>query len=92
MSSPSDDKWAPCYPLMATSFGLRAPPTGGPFASTGPKNASGSISSEATDNDRAVRGDANLAQICTRFASPRTLRGRGSVRVWCIRDRSAVTR
>jgi hypothetical protein len=34
------------------------------------ENASGSYSSGATQSDRAVCCDANLAQICVKFASP----------------------
>jgi hypothetical protein len=42
------------------------------FTFVGPKNASGTTSSGTTQTDRAVRGDANLVQICASDASPRT--------------------
>jgi hypothetical protein len=41
-----------------------------PFASVMTENAFGPCSSGAMQSDRAVRGDANLVQICVRFASP----------------------
>jgi hypothetical protein len=47
-----------------------------PFVSAVTGNASGTTSSGATHSDRAVRGDANLVQICAGFASLRMLSGR----------------
>jgi hypothetical protein len=46
-----------------------------PFAFARAENASGTTSSWVTHSDRAIRGDANLDQICARFASLRTLCG-----------------
>jgi hypothetical protein len=46
-----------------------------PFMSVVIGNAFGTTYSGATHSDRAVHGDANLVQICARFASLRTLSG-----------------
>jgi hypothetical protein len=61
------------------------------IASVVTRNAFGSSSSGATQGDRAVRGNANLAQICVRFASPQTLGGRAEHPPFVTRSRMSGT-
>jgi hypothetical protein len=57
---------------MGISSGTTQTDAQRPFSSVVIGNASGATFSGATQSDRAVRGDANLPQICASDASQRT--------------------
>jgi hypothetical protein len=62
-----------------------------PFASAVIGNVSGPCSNGLTQSDRAVFVDANLAQICDRFTSPRMLRSRAERPPFPTRSRKLGT-